>query len=349
LEEIKAISETIEILTSDEARDAMNGAYKFIQMSMHTRRISGRRALAVKALKAAFARTKSSHLSVLATAVELDAFTKIKAMMDEMIKTLKMQQAEEVKKYDWCKSEFQENEMQTMKMEDVKQDQMVKIEDLASTIKTMTDEIAAAKGKIAQLQIDLQRAGETRVKENHEFQGTVADQVATQEILAKALDKLATFYDKELLVQVGRSTVRVAGHQPAQMEYKPSAGGSGVMSMIEKLIYDAKELEADAKKSEGEAQAQYETFIADTSTSLGELQKEVVTKTAEVSKAEKEKVETEEALTGTMTDLEDLGKYKAGLHKECDYLLKNFGIRQESRQAEIEAIQQAKQILSGAQ
>lgn len=270
-------------------------------------------------------------------------------MMDEMIKTLKMQQAEEVKKYDWCKSEFQENEMQTMKMEDVKQDQMVKIEDLASTIKTMTDEIAAAKGKIAQLQIDLQRAGETRVKENHEFQGTVADQVATQEILAKALDKLATFYDKELLVQVGRSTVRVAGHQPAQMEYKPSAGGSGVMSMIEKLIYDAKELEADAKKSEGEAQAQYETFIADTSTSLGELQKEVVTKTAEVSKAEKEKVETEEALTGTMTDLEDLGKYKAGLHKECDYLLKNFGIRQESRQAEIEAIQQAKQILSGAQ
>merc|ERR1719169_343064 len=80
LAEIQAVSETIEILTSDEARDAMNGAYKFIQMSMHTRRISGRRSLAVRALRAAFKRTQSSHLSVLATAVELDAFTKVKKM-----------------------------------------------------------------------------------------------------------------------------------------------------------------------------------------------------------------------------------------------------------------------------
>merc|ERR1719156_532822 len=74
LEEIEAVSQTIEILTSDEARDAMNGAYKFIQMSMRTRRISGRRSLASRALRTAAAKTQSSHLSVLATAVELDAF-----------------------------------------------------------------------------------------------------------------------------------------------------------------------------------------------------------------------------------------------------------------------------------
>eukprot|EP00746_Dinoflagellata_sp_MGD_P161891 gnl/MRDRNA2_/MRDRNA2_89211_c0_seq1.p1 gnl/MRDRNA2_/MRDRNA2_89211_c0~~gnl/MRDRNA2_/MRDRNA2_89211_c0_seq1.p1 ORF type:complete len:752 (-),score=250.54 gnl/MRDRNA2_/MRDRNA2_89211_c0_seq1:49-2304(-) len=354
LEEIKAVSETIEILTSDEARDAMNGAYKFIQLSSRTRRISGRRSLASQTLRTAASRTKSSQLSVLATAVELDAFTKIKAMMDEMVQKLKIQQADEVKKNDWCKSEFQENDMQTMKFEDVKQDQTVQIEDLGTAIKTLTDEIEAAKATIAQLQIDLQRAGETRVKENHEFQMTVADQVATQEILAKALDKLATFYDKEFLVQVGRSSVRMKAHQKqtppvAQAEYKPSGGASGVMSMIEKLIYDAKELEADAKKSESESQVAYETFIADTSASLKDLSSEVVTKSEEVSKAEKAKVETEEALQGTLTDLQDLAKYKAGLHEECDYIMKNFGIRQEGRQAEIEAIQQAKQILSGAQ
>merc|ERR1719331_1886493 len=205
--------------------------------------------------------------------------------------------------------------METMKKEDLKEDQIVKIEDLGSAIKTLTEEIEAAKAQIQQMQIDMQRAGEQRIKENKEFQATVADQVATQEILAKALDKLANFYDKLFLVEVGRHTHRAAQRDEhhkkqappvPQMEYKPSAGGGGVMSMIEKLIYDAKELEADAKKSEGEAQAQYETFIADTSTSLGELQKEVVTKTSEVSKAEKEKVETEEALSGTMTDLEDL-------------------------------------------
>merc|ERR1719310_200360 len=146
-----------------------------------------------------------------------------------MIEKLKVQQADEVKKHDWCKSEFQENTMETMKKEDLKKDQTVQIEDLTSAIKTLTDEIEAAKGQIAQMQIDLQRAGETRVKENADFQKTVGDQVATQEILATALDKLANFYDKLFLVQVERhghkKTVQSGGHHKQappvpQMEYK---------------------------------------------------------------------------------------------------------------------------------
>merc|ERR1719453_254619 len=279
-------------------------------------------------------------------------------MIDEMIVKLKQQQEDEVKKNDWCKSEFQENNMETMRKEDLKQDQTVRIEDLSSAIKTLTDEIDAAKAQIAQSQIDLQRAGENRVKENTEFQKTVADQVATQEILAKALDKLATFYDKLFLAQVGRhshTAVHADEHHKKQappvpqIEYKKSAASGGVMSMIEKLIYDAKELEADSKKAKGEAQTQYETFLADTNASVKELQEAVTTKSENKAKAEKELVETEEALGFTMADLEDLASYKAGLHEDCDYLLKNFGIRQEGRQAEIEALQQAKQILSGAQ
>merc|ERR1719159_1833267 len=315
--------------------------------------------MAAQLLRNVAKKTSDPELNMLATRVELDAFTKGKKMIDEMITKLKIQQEDEVKKKDWCDSEFQENTMETMKKEDLKEDQIVKIEDLGSAIKTLTEEIEAAKAQIQQLQIDLQRAGENRVKENKEFQATVADQVATQEILAKALDKLATFYDKLFLVQVGRHKHAVTEEHAsehhkkqtppvAQMDYKPSAGASGVMSMIEKLIYDAKELEADSKKSESEAQAAYEKFVEDTNASTKELQDAVTTKSEELAKAEKDKIETEEALQMTMTDLEDLSKYKASLHDECDYLLKNFGIRQESRQAEIEALQQAKQILSGA-
>merc|ERR1719463_57961 len=43
LEEIQAVSETIEILTSDEARDTFNGAYKFLQMSSRVHRMKGQR------------------------------------------------------------------------------------------------------------------------------------------------------------------------------------------------------------------------------------------------------------------------------------------------------------------
>merc|ERR1719453_2114844 len=67
-------------------------------------------------------RIRSPELSMLATSVELDAFTKVKSMIDKMIATLKAQQADEVKKNDWCKAELQENEMTTMKTTDHKAD-----------------------------------------------------------------------------------------------------------------------------------------------------------------------------------------------------------------------------------
>ncbi len=46
--------------------------------------------------------------------------------------------------------------------------------------------------------------------------------------------------------------------------------------------------------------------------------------------------------------LEGLFKYNADLHAECDCTLKNFDVRQKARSEEIEALQQAKQILNGA-
>merc|ERR1740130_1553668 len=172
---------------------------------------------------------------------------------------------------------------------------------------------------------------------------TVSDQTATAEILAKALDKLATFYDDAAFTQVHKQTPPVA-----QMEYKKSSGAGGVMSMIEKLIYDTKDITAKSKKSESEAQAAYEALVGDTNDSIANLTKQVTTKTKDRSQAKKDLSLTQSDLGDTVQELEDLGKTNADLHSECDYVMKNFMIRQKSRADEVEALQQAKQILGGA-
>jgi len=41
-------------------------------------------------------------------------------------------------------------------------------------------------------------------------------------------------------------------------------------------------------------------------------------------------------------------KELSGLHGECDWLLKNFDIRKEARQDELDAMQKAKAVLAGA-
>jgi len=348
LNEIQAVSQTIEILTGDDARDAMDTTFSFMQTARNT---DQRRNDAAAVLRRGAAKSHSPELSMLASSVELDAFTKVKAMIDTMIATLKTQQGDEVKKNNWCKDELQENEMQTMKTTDLKADLEAKAAQLESAIKTLSEEIEKAHLDIGTLNVELQRASENRKKENLDFQTVVADQTATAEILAKALDKLAKFYDDAAFAQTAkRSSVLAQRQTPpvAQMTYKKSSGSTGVMSMIEKLILDTKEITGESKKAEGDAQAAYEALVADTNASIADLMKSITSKTKAKAQNKKDLSLTNSDHAGAVTELEGLGKYNADLHGECDYVLKNFGIRQSSRAAEIESLQQAKQILNGA-
>jgi hypothetical protein len=354
--EMEAVAETIAILTEDEAKDAARGTYSFVQRSSSRRAESGRakrqRLAAAAVLHRAAMKAHSPQLSMLATAVELDAFEKVKKAIDDMIVMLKKQTEDEVKKYDWCKAEFKENEMTTLKTEDRKADLEAKIAELESTIKALEADIAKATQDIEEAQVALQSASLSRKQENLDYQKVVADQTVVIDVLKKALKRMAKYYEGESLLQRGKSSEDPAPGSVApvaQMEYKPSSGASGVMQMLEKLISEAKELMAESKSSENEAQKAYEETIASTNAQIVDLQKLVTVKTKAKAKATKDKMQAEEDLTATVLELEGLAKYKADLHTECDFLLHNFDTRQESRGAEVEALQQAKQILNGAQ
>merc|ERR550537_187494 len=143
-------------------------------------------------------------------------------MIDKMIATLQTQQADEVKKNDWSKAELQENEMATMKTKDLKADLEAKAGQLESTIKTLSEEIEKAHVQISDLRVALQRASEDRKQENLDFQKTVADQTATAEILNKALDKLATFYDDAAFAQMHAKGAKKQTPPVPQMEYSKS-------------------------------------------------------------------------------------------------------------------------------
>jgi len=346
LEEIKAITETISILQADVARDAMSGTFSLVQLSSGTSFEAHHRRQAARALRAAAKRAHDPQLAMLATSVELDAFTKVKKAIDGMIAMLKQQQSDELKKSDWCKAEFQSNDMATSRAETQQTDLEAKIAKLHADIKELETGIAADQAHIAETQLDLQKATETRKQENIDFQKVVADQTVTIAVLSKALDRLATYYD---LVQTkGNSWIQRQTPEVPQMEYSKSAGAAGVMEMIEKLIYDARELRAGSKTSEIEAQRGYEQLIADSNDMIQSLQKQIVFKTRSKIAAQKDEQESQDDLSDVLKELDGLAKYKAELHTECDYLLQNFDLRQKERGEEVEALQQAKQILSGA-
>merc|ERR1719265_2707272 len=107
-------------------------------------------------------------------------------------------------------------------------------------------------------------------------------------------------------------------------------------------------MEEEAIKDENDAQTAFESFVVDTNASINAKAKDIVNKKEAKAQAEAELVETTESKDAAVTALEELSDYNADLHKSCDYVLKNFDIRQTARNEEIEALKQAKAILSGA-
>merc|ERR1719478_1145028 len=310
---------------------------------------SERRAQASKLLAAVAKKLQNPRLATLAVRVRLDAFTRVKKAIDDMVAQLLKEKEDEIKHKDFCTEEFNTNELQTEKKTRDKQDLTAKIEDLKMNIKQLGDAIADLKSQVAEDQVQLKRAGEDREKENKEFQQTVADQRATQKLLAAALNVLKGFYDKKAAAALVQMQEPAGPPPPPGFEaYKKNAAAGGVMGMIQQIINDAKAMEAEAIRSEEDAQKAYEDFVKDTNASIEEKSKDIVNKSESKAKAEADLVETQESHESVMLELEQLGNYKAELHTSCDFVMKNFEIRQTARDEEIEALKQAKAILSGA-
>jgi len=364
--ETKAVSEAISVLTDDDNMDLLRQTAGFLQVGsdleegaeaqMRRKRAatSLRKAAQAPSFKAddllaawhsraGGIEAPRSQLSTLAVSVSLDSFKKLKEVMDKMVADLKKEQADEVAFKAHCDKEFDVTEKETFEKTDLKKSLEADIERLAKTSKTLAEEIAAANAQIADTEVAIKKASQVREGENADFQKVVADQRATQDILKKALGKLTEFYKKAFLLQ------KSAKQEPPVKfnAYKKNAGASPVIGLIEQIIEDSKALESEAVAGEVEAQKSYETFVKDSNDMIAKLTESASMKTKAKASANVDSEQAKSDLESTEGELEALSKYEGDLHSDCDFVLKNFNIRQKARMDEMEAIGQAKAILSG--
>jgi len=343
--EMEACSKALAVLSSDDAHDLFTKTFNpaFVQ----TEARSERRSKAAAVLSSVAKKLNSPRLSAIAAKVRLDAFTKVKKAIDDMVAQLLKEKADEIKHKDFCVEEFNTNQLQTEKKDREKEDLIALIEDLELTIKTLTSEIETLKSEVAEMQVQMKRAGEDREKQNKEFQQTVADQRASQKLLTAALNILKGFYEKKAAL-LQKQEPAGPPPPPGFKEYKKNAAAGGVMGMIQQIINDAKAMEAEAIRAEEDAQKAYEDFVKETNASIETKTKEIINKSEEKAKAETDLTQANEDKEAVLLELEQLSNYNAELHQSCDFVMKNFEIRQTARDEEIEALKQAKAILSGA-
>jgi len=345
--EMEAVSKALAVLSSDDAKDTFEKTFNPSFLQKQGVAQNSRRSSASNLLSAVAKKVESPQLAALAYRVRLDAFTKVKKAIDDMVNQLVKEKADEIKHRDFCIEEFNTNQMQMEKKQRQDTELQETKADLEISLKQLKSELSTLKSEISEMQVQLKRAGQDREVQNKEFQATVAEQRQTKKLLQAALSILEGFYGKQSFMQKGQGQAEPAP-PPGFDEYKKSAASGGVMGMIQQIVDDTKTVESEVIRAEEDAQTAYEDFVKETNASIKAKSKEIVNKSDEKAKAEADLVETKEGIEGVKKEMEQLDEYRIELHSSCDFVMKNFDLRQTSRDEELEALKQAKAILSGA-
>ena len=96
------------------------------------------------------------------------------------------------------------------------------------------------------------------------------------------------------------------------------------MGMLEGIIAEAKQLEADAITGEEDSQKAYAAFVQDTQKSIKEKERDLTNKKDSKAKAEADLVSAVEERDSQAGDQQRNENENADLHNSCDFFVEQF-------------------------
>merc|ERR1711972_203944 len=118
--------------------------------------------------------------------------------------------------------------------------------------------------------------------------------------------------------------------------------------MITMLIGDLEKEITEAETSEKDAQADYAELMKDSAAKRTTDSKVLTEKSAAKADTESDLETHTDGKAAAGQELLSTLKYIASLHSDCDWLLQYFDVRQQARADEIDSLNNAKAVLSGA-
>jgi len=131
-------------------------------------------------------------------------------------------------------------------------------------------------------------------------------------------------------------------------EPKKNEKSGGVLALMDMMIADLKATAQEAKFTEKQAQKDYVELMEDSQEKRAADQKTIVDQGGAKAQLEGTLTEAKQNQALSLEEQQNVIKTLQSLHGQCDFLLKNFELRANARTGEIEGLQNAKAVLSGA-
>merc|ERR1740117_927663 len=385
-EELLALADTIKILNDDDAlelfKKTLPGASALLQVQVTSKEL---RARAVAVLKSNDYRVDLISLAIKGKKVSM---VKVIKMVDDMVVLLGKEQGDDDDKKEMCEKELDKAEDNLKVTEIAISDLEKEIADTKEEVATLTDEIATLQQGIKDLDKQVEEATVNRKEENEDYSALLAGNTAAIELIGFAKNRMNKFYNpsmykappKRVLSEEERVTLNMGGtlaptdapggiagtgvavglvqmHNRGAPPPPPETFGAyskkseesnGVIGMMDAMIADLEKELQEAKFEEEDSQSEYEDFMKDAANKRTQDSKAITDKEGTKADDEANLQTMGEERTAKMKEAMATVDVIQNLHKDCDWLLKNFEVRKTARQGEIDALKKAKAVLSGA-
>jgi len=365
-EELLALADTIKILNDDDAlemfKKTLPGASaSFVQVRTSQR--SARSHAMVEIMRAQQASLVAEpQLDFIALAIrgQKAGFGKVIKLIDDMVGTLQKEQLDDDHKQVYCAAQFDLADDKKKSLEKSVSDLETAITEAKDGITTLAGELDALEDGVKALDKSVAEATEQRKEEHEEFTETMSSNAAAKELLGFAKNRLNKFYNPKLYKPPAASLLQVSAHHQNKKDAPPpppeapgaykkkGEASTGVIAMIDTLVRDLDKEMTESETEEKDAQGDYEDMMRDSKEKRAADSKSLTEK-------QSTKANLETSLESDTEDKKSAGKelmateeYIASLHAECDWLLKYFDMRKQARAEEVDALNKAKAVLSGA-
>eukprot|EP00930_Biecheleria_cincta_P058700 TRINITY_DN444_c0_g1_i1.p1 TRINITY_DN444_c0_g1~~TRINITY_DN444_c0_g1_i1.p1 ORF type:complete len:673 (+),score=218.40 TRINITY_DN444_c0_g1_i1:162-2180(+) len=366
--EMAGVNKAIEIL--DSQRELLSTTFKgmpsFLQMRSTQSQATSTRASAFATLQLKARRTHSLRLASLAAQVQealpSKGFEEVLKKVDDMMTKIKTEAASDTKKKGYCKQEYQVIAKKSNQLSFMVRKSSNAIKNLESRIAQLKDDKEAAEEEIADIKADLNKSLTLRLAENKAFKKAKTDDELAISVLKNTSAALSKYYedyaknnqasllayDPEQLSDTRKKLKNEENKYDLTNDLSQENAASSVLALMTRIIENLNTEIADGMEEEKEAQLEYESIRDKAMASKSKLEDKVTNIDQRISARDTSKRDETKIKEDAETDLKEQNDYKASIQEECEWLYKNFDDRVNTREAEMDGLVRAKELLSGA-
>jgi chromosome segregation ATPase len=294
----------------------------------------------------------SKVLMQIAQLASVDPFGKVKDLIRTLIEKLQEEVSNSSDKQMWCEQEMAKNQRQLDAAEEKKLGAQATLDANTANLAEAKESLAELKQQLADLRKSVSDGEQQRVTESKDNAKIISESNSAVEAVERAIEVLESVFsgqDAEALMQTESRQPEFGGEMPSAVPTGSSAaaGGSNVIASLEELgakmrthAQAVATEEAEAATNWRKVKKEMETEITIKETNERNTKSDVASLTTSLAEAKDDLKLAEE-------NLKSATKYRQeSLEPQCVQTAVSFEERNKKRQAEIESLQQALEILS---